>query len=39
MLYNLINHPNLMGAHRSCGQSEQPLLNVNSLCLAQHQQV
>jgi hypothetical protein len=20
MLYNLINHPNLMGAHRSCGQ-------------------
>jgi hypothetical protein len=21
MLYNLINHPNLMGAHRSCGQS------------------
>jgi hypothetical protein len=21
MLYNLINHPNLMGARRSCGQS------------------
>ncbi len=20
MFYNLINHPNLMGAHRSCGQ-------------------
>jgi hypothetical protein len=20
MLYNLINHPNLMGARRSCGQ-------------------
>jgi hypothetical protein len=25
MLYNLINHPNLMGAHCSCGQCNQAL--------------
>jgi hypothetical protein len=25
MLYNLINHPNLMGARRSCGQLDKLL--------------
>jgi hypothetical protein len=27
MLYDLVNHPNLMGAHRSCGQFEMLFLS------------